>query len=235
LEIWRKGVTHYRASFPGQDHPLRLGFFTDDYKAVYINGEFVPEASNRVTEALLLAPCVSQSICNADIYYVDTGRPKEDLGLWRLDEKKGLASVDWSNGTERIPVQTEWQVEFAGLDDFKSTAPSNSVMTNLQYLFHRPDSKALTAVWRAFMPEVPGLVYLNGVYVEHYEPGRTPNIGREGIYLPPSMLKDNNILLFVALEPIPANLQAPLIRAEPDSIRKDSQVVLEFATPPRRQ
>jgi hypothetical protein len=231
LEIWKKGVTHYHASFPGQDHALRLEFFTDDYKAVYINGKFVPEASNRATEALLLAPCAPQTTCNVDLYYVDTGRPKEDLGLWRLDEKKGLAAVDWSNGAEQIPIHAEWQVEFAALDDFRDAPPGDSVLTTLLYSFPRPDSAELTAVWRAFMPDVPGLVYLNGVYVEHYEPGRTPNIGREGIYLPPSMLKDENTLLFIAFEPIPANLQAPLIRAEPDSIRKEAQVVLEFAAP----
>ncbi|MGC1651058.1 MAG: hypothetical protein WA741_34965, partial [Candidatus Sulfotelmatobacter sp.] len=167
-------------------------------------------------------------------YYVDTGRPKEDLGLWRLDERKGLASVAWLNGAEQTPVHAEWQVEFAGLDDFRNTPPSHSVLTTLQYSFHRPIATELAAVWRAFMPGVPGLVYLNGVYVEHYEPGRTPNIGREGIYLPPSMLKENNILLFVAFEPIPANLQAPLIRPEPSSIRKEAKVVLEFATPSSR-
>ena len=59
----------------------------------------------------------------------------------------------------------------------------------------------MEAVWRAFMPSVPGLVYLNGVYVEHYEPGRELNIGRPGIYLPPSMLRADNELLFVALDP----------------------------------
>jgi len=43
-----------------------------------------------------------------------------------------------------------------------------------------------------------------------------PNIGRDGIYLPPSMLKTENTLLFVAFDPIPSNLP-PLIRAVPDS------------------
>jgi hypothetical protein len=160
---------------------------------------------------------------------VGTGRPKEDLGLWRLDEKKGLASVGWSNGAEQIPARAEWQVEFADLDDLRDTARGNSPITTLSYSFHRPQSAELTAVWRVFVPDVPGLVYLNGVYMEHHEPGRTPNIGREGIYLPPSMLKDENTFLFIAFEPIPANLQAPLIRPEPDSIRKEAQVVLEFA------
>jgi len=230
LDIWKKGVTHYRASFPGRGQAMRLSFFTDDYKAIYINGKFIPEASSRATEALLLAPCPLQSTCNADIFYVDTGRPKEDLGLWRLDEKKGLASAEWLNGAQPVPVNAQWQVEFAGLDDFRDTPPGNSAVTTLQYSFHRPDSAALTAVWRAFVPDVRGLVYLNGVYMEHQEPGRTPNIGREGIYLPPSMLKDNNTLLFVAFEPIPANLQAPLIRSEPDSIRKEGRILLQFGS-----
>jgi hypothetical protein len=84
------------------------------------------------------------------------------------------------------------------------------------------------------MPDISGLVYLNGVYVEHHEPGRTLNIGRDGIYLPPSLLKEENTLLLVAFEPIPANLQTPLIRAEPDSIRKQSQMVLDFAPYPGR-
>jgi len=71
--------------------------------------------------------------------------------------------------------------------------------------------------------------------MEHYEPGRTPNIGREGIYLPPSTLKENKVLLFVAFEPIPANLQAPLIRPEPNSIRKEAKVVLELAPSSRQR
>ena len=32
--------------------------------------------------------------------------------------------------------------------------------------------------------------------MEHYEPGRTPNIGREGIYLPPSTLKEKQCSAF---------------------------------------
>jgi len=40
----------------------------------------------------------------------------------------------------------------------------------------------LTAVWRVVVTEIRGLVYLNGVCLEHHEPDRTPNIGRDGIY-----------------------------------------------------
>jgi len=228
LEVWEKGVAHYHASFPGQDHPLRLTFFTDDYKAVYINGNFSPEASNRATEALLLAPCATRT-CALDIYYLDTGRPKEDLGLWRLDEKKGLTAVEWVTGVDQVPVLAEWQIEFARLDDLGDPPRSDSPITTLEYSFHRPDSAGLTAVWRVFMPEIPGLVYLNGIYMEHHEPGRTLNIGRDGIYLPPSLLKADNTLLLVAFEPVPEHLQASLIRAETDSIRKQARVVLEFA------
>ena len=52
LGIWKKGITHYHASFPGRDSVLHLAFFTDDYKAIYINGQFVPEASNRARDVM---------------------------------------------------------------------------------------------------------------------------------------------------------------------------------------
>ena len=82
-----------------------------------MNGQFVPEASNRARESLVLSHyCPAQKTCTADIYYVDTGRPKEDLGLWRLDEKKGLQSADWLDGTTEIPLHVEWQAQFSGLD-----------------------------------------------------------------------------------------------------------------------
>jgi hypothetical protein len=45
------------------------------------------------------------------------------------------------------------------------------------------------------------------------------------------MLKVENTLLFVAFDPIPANLPPPLIRAEPDSIRKEANLVLDFVAP----
>lgn len=230
LNIWKKGLTHYDASFPAQDRPLQLDFFTDDYKSVYVNGRFAGEVSNRETRGLLLNPCAKQNICHLDIYYVDTGRPKEDLGLWRLDEKKGLVSASWLNGSEQIPIQIQWEIEFAGIDDLSRVERAKSPITTLQYSFARPPAGELMAVWRAFMPDIRGLVYLNGVYVEHHEPGRTPNIGRDGIYLPASMLKDQNTLEFVALDPIPANLAPPVIRAEPDSIRKEAEIVLAFAS-----
>jgi hypothetical protein len=44
------------------------------------------------------------------------------------------------------------------------------------------------------------------------------------------MLKEQNTLLFVAFEPIPPHLQLPLIRPEPDSIRKKAELVLEFGS-----
>ena len=229
LGIWQKGITHYHATMNGQDHALQLKFFTDDYKAVYADGTFSPEASNRATEALVPAPCAAGKTCAIDIYYVDTGRPKEDLGLWRLDESKGLASASWIDGTSERPVQAEWQIQFSGLDDAQSALPGKSAMTTLQYSFRRPAAGALQAVWRVFMPDARGLVYLNGAYMEHHEPGRTLNIGRDGIYLPPSLLKDQNTLLFVAFDPVPKNLQPPIIRAERDSIRKSIPLVLSFA------
>ena len=230
LEIWKKGITHYHAAFPAQDRPLRLSFFTDDYKAVYVNGKFAAEASNRAPESLLRKPCATGRNCTIDIYYVDTGRPKEDLGLWRLDEKKGLASAAWLDGQDETPVRTEWRLAFAGIDGLGRMPPRNASISTLQYSFRRPSAGEFTAVWRAFMPEIRGLVYLNGVYLEHHEPDRTPNIGRDGIYLPPSMLKTKNTLLFVAFDPIPSNLP-PAIRAEPDSMRKQAELVLDFAAP----
>jgi hypothetical protein len=228
--IWKKGITHYRASFQGRTSALRFRFFSDDYKLVYMNGQFVPEASNRAKEAILRSQyCANQKTCTADIYYVDTGRPKEDLGLWRLDEKKGLQAADWLDGTSESPLNTEWQAQFAGFADLGQTAEGKSGLPVLEYSFPKPSSGGLEAVWRAFMPDVPGLVSLNGVYVEHHEPGREPNIGRPGIYLPPSMLKEDNKLLFVALEPLPSNLPLPVIRADADSVRKSATLVLKFA------
>ena len=69
------------------------------------------------------------------------------------------------------------------------------------------------------MPENRGLVCLNGVYLEHHEPDRTPNIGRDEICLPPSMLKGVNTLLFVVFDPIPSN-PLPVIRADPTASGK---------------
>ena len=228
LGIVQKGITRYHTAIEGQNHALRLQFFTDDYKSVYTNGEFSPQASNRSTDALIPAPCAAGKTCSLDIYYVDTGRPKEDLGLWRLDESKGLASSSWLDGARELPVPAEWQVQFSGVEDAKNALPGNNSITTLSYSFRRPDAGDLDAVWRVFMPDARGLVYLNGTFMEHHEPGRTPNIGRDGIYLPPSMLKEQNTLLFVAFDPVPKNLQLPVIRAEQDSIRKEIPLVLSF-------
>ena len=99
LGIWKKGITHYHASFPGRDSMLHFEFFTDDYKAIYLNGQFVPEASNRARDAMAGSQyCAASQTCTADIYYADTARPKEDLGLWRMDEEKGLRAVEWLHG-----------------------------------------------------------------------------------------------------------------------------------------
>jgi len=228
--IWKKGITHYHATFPAQAGSLRLRFLTDDYKAIYLSGQFVPEASNRAREVFTGSRyCAAQKTCVLDIYYVDTGRPKEDLGLWRLDEKKGLQSADWLNGTSQTPVETEWRVEFAGLSDLNHLPAKGSGLAMIEYSFSRPTSGNLQAVWRVHMPAVPGLVYLNGAYMEHHMPGEEPILGRAGIYLPPSMLKDDNKLLFVTLAPPPENLPLPTISAEPDSVRRRAAVVLQFA------
>ena len=99
LGVWKKGISHYHASFPGRGSMLHFEFFTDDYKAIYLNGKFVAEASNRARDAMAASEyCPASQACNADIYYVDTARPKEDLGLWRMDEEKGLRAVEWLHG-----------------------------------------------------------------------------------------------------------------------------------------
>ena len=79
------------------------------------------------------------------------------------------------------------------------------------------------------MPDARGLVYLNGVYVENHEPGRTPILGRSGIYLPPSLIKDENELVFVTFDPVPPDLPMPVIRPDLDSVRKIARVQLSFA------
>jgi hypothetical protein len=149
--------------------------------------------------------------------------------LWRLDETKGLQAADWLDSMSETPLNTGWQAQFSGLSAIGQTSEGKSGLPILEYSFPRPAAGGLDAVWRAFMPPVPGLVYLNGVYVEHHEPGREPNIGRPGIYLPSSMLKEDNRLLFVALEPLPPNLPLPVIRADADSIRTGATLVLQFA------
>ena len=70
------------------------------------------------------------------------------------------------------PVRTEWQLEFVGIDGLGHMPPENAPITTFEYLFARPSAGELTAVWRAFMPEIRGPVYLNGVYLEHHEPDR---------------------------------------------------------------
>jgi hypothetical protein len=228
--MWKKGITHYHATFPGRGSALRFRFFTDDYKLVFIDGQFVPEASTRAKETILGSHyCAAEKSCVVDMYYVDTGRPKEDLGLWRLDEQKGLQSADWLDGNAETPLNAAWEAQFAGLTEIGKAPETKSGLPVLEYSFPPPRSRDLAAVWRVFMPPVPGLVYLNGVYLEHHEPGREPNIGRPGIYLPPSMLKADNKLLFVALAPLPPNLPLPVVRADADSVRKTATVKLQFA------
>ena len=106
LGIWKKGITHYQASFPGRGSMLHFEFFTDDYKAIYLNGKFVAEASNRARDAMAGSKyCPASQACGVDIYYVDTARPKEDLGLWRMDEEKGLRAVEWLTGKNKRAVE----------------------------------------------------------------------------------------------------------------------------------
>ena len=203
--IWRKGITRYRANFPAPRNALRLRFFTDDYHAVYANGEFVPEASNSATEVFVGSRYfTSKDTADLDILYVDTGRPKEDLGRWRMDEKKGLRSAECVDRNSSIPLDADWGIDFSGLDEIASRRAGEGKLIATEFLFSRPKTGGMEAVWRAHLPDVRGLVHLNGTYLEHHQPGRPPsNSGdRDGIYLPPSMLKEEgNRLLFIALEP----------------------------------
>ena len=230
LGIWKKGVTRYSAILPVSPGALRVRFFTDDYKSVYVNGQFVPEISNRAKESFVpIHACAAKNSCHMEIYYVDTGRPKEDLGLWRLDEKKGLESVEWLDGNSAVAADAEWNIEFADLDALGTHSGKGSASNRIAYTFPRPQTGHWRAVWRAFMPDPRGLVYLNGVYVENHEPGREPILGRSGIYLPPSLIKDENELVFVAFDPAPPALSMPVIRPDLDSVRKNARVQLFFA------
>ena len=230
LRIWKKGVTRYSATLPVSPGALRLRFFTDDYKSVYANGQFVGEVSNRAKESFVPARYwATKNSCDMQIYYVDTGRPKEDLGLWRLDEKKGLQSVEWINGNSVATADAQWNIEFADLDALPIHPGKGSAPNIIAYTFPRPRSASWQAVWRVFMPDARGLVYLNGVYVENHEPGRAPILGRPGIYLPPSLIKDENELLFVSFDPVPPDLPMPVIRPDLDSVRKMARVQLSFA------
>lgn len=226
--IWRKGITRYRAGFQAPKTSLRLQFFTDDYHAVYANGAFVPEASNNAPEVFVASRYfTSKDNADLEILYVDTGRPKEDLGRWRMDEKKGLESS--------MPLNAEWRIDFSGIDEIPKRGEGEGKLTATEFLFARPKTGSLEAVWRAHLPDVRGLVYLNGTFLEHHQPGQPlSNSGdRDGIYLPPSMLKeDRNQLLFIALEPAERyRSEPPGITADPDSVRKIADMTLEFSSP----
>jgi Beta-galactosidase, domain 2 len=240
LGIWKKGITHYHASFPGRDSVLHLAFSTDDYKAIYINGQFVPEASNRAKDVMAgsqyCAPDDTDPICTVDIYYADTARPKEDLGLRRMDEEKGLRAVEWLQGSTAIPLSAEWKIEFSSLDNLHRAAINWLHMGQagpkvIEYTFAQPVVEGEEAVWRVHLPAVDALVYLNGKYLEHHQPEDKDDDPdqRPGIYLPPSMMqREGNKLLLIMLAPPPSNLQLPLIQADADSVRKLSAMVLTF-------
>ena len=136
LGIWKKGITHYQASFPGRGSMLHFEFFTDDYKAIYLNGKFVAEASNRARDVMAGSEyCPASQACGVDIYYVDTARPKEDLGLWRMDEEKGLRAVEWLTGKISEPLSAEWKIQFSSLDDLHRAAPGPADLKFIKYSF----------------------------------------------------------------------------------------------------
>ena len=232
LSIWKKGITHYHASFPGRGSMLHFEFFTGDYKAIYLNGKFVPEASNPAMEAMAGSQyCGANETCTADIYYVDTARPKEDLGLWRMDEEKGLRAVEWLNGNTGEPLSAEWKIQFSPLDDLHRAFQQQTGPKVIEYRFSKPAGESEEAVWRVHLPATEALVYLNGTYLEHHEADeeRGGSDGRPGIYLPPAMLRpDGNELLLVMLAPTSPDLEQPVLRADPDSVRKLSTLVVTF-------
>jgi hypothetical protein len=231
LGVWKKGITHYHTTFPGRGSMLHFEFFTGDYKAIYLNGKFVPEASNPAREAMAGSQyCAANETCTVDIYYVDTARPKEDLGLWRMDEEKGLRAIEWLNGNAGEPLSAEWKIQFSPLDDLHRASPEQSGPKVIEYRFSKPAVESGEAVWRLHLPAVEALVYLNGTYLEHHEVGedRGGSDGRPGIYVPPAMLRaGGNELLLVMLAP-PSNLELPVIQADSDSVRKLSTLVLTF-------
>jgi hypothetical protein len=230
LGVWQKGITHYHASFPGRGSMLRFEFFTDDYKAIYLNGKFVAEASNRARDAMAGSEyCPASQACTADIYYVDTARPKEDLGLWRMDEDKGLRAVEWLMGNKSEPLNAEWKIQFSSLDHLHRAAPGPTGLKVIKYNFSQPAVQNGVALWRVHVPAVEALVYLNGKYLEHHQPeDSVDSDGRPGTYLPPAMLQPNNELLLVMLAPAPSNPGLPVIQADLDSIRQLSTLLLTF-------
>jgi hypothetical protein len=74
---------------------------------------------------------------------------------------------------------------------------------------------------------VEGLVYVNGVYLEHHL--RVSTGDRPGVCLPPSMLQETNHLVFVSLEPSDG-MEAPRIAADADTIRMRRDLFLDFST-----
>jgi len=133
------------------------------------------------------------------------------------------------NGDSATPAAAEWNIGFANLDDLETRSGKESGPHVIEYTFPRPHSGDWGAVWRVFMPDARGLVYLNGLYVENHETGGEPLLGRPGIYLPPSLMKDENELVFVSFDPVPPDLTMPVIHPDPDSVRKIAHVQLSFA------
>src|SRR5258708_35604733 len=121
-----------------------------------------------------------------------------------MDAKKGLACGECVGRKSSISLEEEWRIVFRGVDEISRRGKEKGKLSAAEFLFSRPKTATVEAVWRAYLPDVRGLVYLNGTYLEHHQPGQPlSNSGdRDGIYLPPSMLKYGaNQLLFVALEP----------------------------------
>ncbi len=189
-------------SGPRERTPLR--FFTDDYKLVYMNGQFVPEASNRAKETLVVSHyCPAQKTCTADIYYVDTGRPKEDLGLWRW-MKKGIQSAGWLDGNTEIPLHVGVAGPVCRIRSTSAIRRRKKRLVCSRIFFSAPRSQRSGGSMAGLHARTAGAGLSEWGLRGTSRTRQEPNIGRPGIYLPPSILKEDNKLLFVALEPTSA-------------------------------
>jgi hypothetical protein len=140
--VWHKGITRYHASFPGRGKRMRLRFFTDDFHSVWVNGRYAAEASNRALEVWIgSGDFPIPGTADLEIYVADTGRPKEDLGRWRMDEKKGLVSAEWLEGSSATALDTKWQMSFGGLGDLVKSTPGHGRRSAAEYSFSQPDSR----------------------------------------------------------------------------------------------
>ena len=171
LGIWKKGITHYHASFPGRGSMLHFEFFTDDYKAIYLNGKFVAEASNRARDAMAGSEyCAANQACDGR-YLLRRHSPAERRSrpmAHGRGERTPRGRVAYGKTSE--PLSAEWKIQFSSLDDLHRAAPGQTGLKVIKYSFSQPAVQSGEAVWRVHLPAVEALVYLNGKYLEHHQP-----------------------------------------------------------------